>query len=118
MFKSVEYAGFDGNPELKVKAERATAILGEVVRAWRDEVTVRWEPAPPGTAAELELALALALWNAAGAATGRVRGWTFEPEEEGELRSDLRGVWLMLLSSLGGQQMSRLDEMLREPVGA
>ena len=41
MFKSVEYAGFEGQPELKAKADRATAALGGVIRTWRDANTCR-----------------------------------------------------------------------------
>jgi hypothetical protein len=118
MFKSVDYTGVEGNPELRAKAERATAALGDVIRTWREEVAVNWKPAAPDSSAALELGLSLALSNAAGRASGRVRPWTFEPGEEGELRSDLRGVWLNLLALLSTQQMSRLDEILREPAEA
>lgn len=117
MFKKVEYVGFENEPDLKAKAERATEMLGGVMRSWRDDVWVSWKPSPFGSGA-LELALSLTLSNASGTATGRVREWTFESGEEGELRSDLRSVWLKLLSLLGGQQVVRLEEILREPVEA
>jgi len=118
MFKKVEYLGFENEPELKAKAERATGMLADVMRSgWYDEVWVSWKPSPFGSGA-LELALSLALSNASGMAIGRIRDWTFEPGEEGELRSDLRSVWLTLLSLLGTQQVTRLEEILREPVEA
>ncbi|MBA4067007.1 MAG: hypothetical protein C0501_25515 [Isosphaera sp.] len=119
MFKSVEYAGFDGRPELRAKAERLTPVLGEVVKAWRDQVEVTWRPAPPeDSRTALELTLSLALWNAAGSATGAVRRKALEPGEEGDLRSDLRWVWMDLLAVLSDRQMERLDEYLREPLEA
>jgi len=118
MFKTVQYVGLDDKPELKARAQRATELLGGVIRSWRDEVAVDWKAAAPGPAATLELSLSLSLPNASAQATGRVREWTFEPGEDGELRSDLRSVWLDLLSLLGTEQMRRLDEILREPVEA
>ncbi len=57
MFKSVEYVGFENQPELRAKAERAQSLLGEVIRSWRDEVTVWWKPTPAGSSDSLELSL-------------------------------------------------------------
>jgi hypothetical protein len=118
VFKSVEYAGFDGRPDLKAKAERATAALAGEIRRWRDEVRVAWRPAAPNSGADLEVTLALALTTAGGSATGLIQAWAFEPGEEGGLRSALRSVWSDLLALLSDQQMKRLDDFLREPVEA
>jgi hypothetical protein len=116
MFKSVEYTGFDGQPELRALADRATAVLVGVIRSRRDEVQVTWRPDPAASGAVLELTLTLNLWNAADSATGRIHRRDFEPGEEGTLRSNLRDVWSDLLARLSNQQMKRLDEMLREQV--
>ena len=118
MFKSVEYVGFDGRPELKAKAEQATAALGGVIRSWRDEVDVTWRPAPETNPETLELTLALALWNASGSAAGDIRVQGFEPGAELALRADLREVWLNLLGDLSRKQMKRLAEMPLEPAEA
>jgi hypothetical protein len=118
VFKSVEYVGFEDKPELRALAEQATPVLGALIRSWRDEVAVTWRPAPHDSRHLLKLTLSLTLRDSTGSATGGIRNWVFEPGEEGELRSDLREVWLDLLAILSKQQVKRLDEMLREPVEA
>jgi hypothetical protein len=116
VFKSVEYAGFDHKSELRALAERATAVLGGVIRDWRDEVdVVAWRPAARDT---LELRLALALPNAAGNATGGIRPHGFQPGDESLLRMDLREVWLDLLDMLIGQMAARREESFADPVEA
>lgn len=118
MFKSVEYVGFEGQPELKAKAEQATAVLGSVMRSWRDEVLVTWRPAPTSPAGLLELTLALDLPNARGSATGRIRAREFEPGEERYLRMSLTEVWLDLLDLLLAQMAAKREESVTEVVEA
>jgi len=100
MFKSVDYVGFEGKLELLAQAERANLLLAGEIRTWREDVEVVWRPATNDPRATLELTLGLKLPNAAGTGTGNIRKWVFDPGEEGELRSDLRGVWLNLLDVL------------------
>ena len=115
MFKSVDYSAVEGHPDLKAKAERATSVLGGLMRDWRDEVEVSWRPAAPGSDAILELTLALALWNASGSATGAVRRSAFAAGQEVALRLDVREVLLNLSGELSRQQMKRLEEFVFEP---
>jgi hypothetical protein len=118
MFKSVEYAGFDGKPELRALAERATAVLGGLIRSWRDEVEVTWRPATSNSRDALELTLALTLPNATGSTTGRIRQRAFDPDEESLLRMDLREVWLDLLDVLLAQMATRREKSLADLVEA
>jgi len=118
MFKSVEYAGFEGHPELRQLAERASAALGGVIRTWRDEVHVTWRPARPDSDAVLEVTLELSLPNAAGSVTGRIRGRDFEPGEEGYLRMSLADTWLDLLDVLIAQMEANREEWFADPVEA
>jgi hypothetical protein len=116
MFKKVEYVGFEGQPNLRELAERTTAVLGNLIHSWRDEVMVTWRPAPIESGDALELTLGLTLWNAADSATSRIQQRDFAPGEEVTLRSNLREVWSDLLAQLSDQQMKRLDEIRRELV--
>jgi hypothetical protein len=116
VFKSVEYTGFENRPELRATAERLTPVLANEIRRWRDQVSVEWRPGPPDAGTGLDLSLALALWNTSGSATGLVPPETLAHGRDGEIRSDMRGVWLDLLAQLSQQQMERLEEMDREPV--
>ena len=118
MFKSVEYAGFEGKPELKSKAESATDVLGRVIRSsWRGDVEASWRPAQDSRGL-LELSLVLTLPDAAASATGFVTQRAFAPGEESLLRIDLRDIWLDLLDSLIAQVAARTDSSLADPVEA
>jgi hypothetical protein len=117
VFKSVEYAGFDGRPDLKAKAEQLTPVLADEVRsAWRDRVRVLWSPAPadPGS---LNLTLALTIeTGASGSALG-----TFSPKDLADaywLRSRCRDVWGDLLGVLLDEQHKRVEEAFLEPAEA
>jgi hypothetical protein len=118
MFKSVEYAELQNHPDLKAKAERATAALGGVIRSWREAVDVSWRPPASDSGAALELTLALSLPEAAASAAGGIRGRAFEPGEESLLRIDLREVWLNVLDSLIAQVGERVEDSFADPVGA
>lgn len=118
MFKSVEYAGFDGRPELKAKAEQLTPVLADEIRSWRDQVEVTWRPAGPDPASGLELSLSLSLPNGSGGATGHVRARDLAPGEEGWLRSALRGVWMDALDVLIAQMSARREASALDPVEA
>jgi hypothetical protein len=114
MFKSVDDSALLERPELVKLAKQSTDVLAGIIRAWRDEVEVTWRPAPASSGAPLELTLHLDLWNASDSATGFISKHSFEPKEEGSLRSDLRMVWSDLLKGLSDQQMKRLKEMQNE----
>jgi hypothetical protein len=109
MFKKVEYVGFEGNPQLKTKAEQLTPVLAEEIRRWREKVEVRWVPA--GGALELTLSLTLCE-GISGSQTG-----TIEPHdltEEWLVRSRCRDVWSDLLEILSVQLKGRIEEALSE----
>lgn len=118
MFKSVEYVGFDADPDLRAKAERATAALTGVIRSWRDEVAVKWKPAEPDSGALLEVTLALTLPNASGAVTGGLRTRDFDSTLPGALRMPLGDIWMDLLDVLLGQMAARREASLAELVEA
>jgi hypothetical protein len=115
MFKSVEYDGFEGRPDLAAKARHATDVLGGVIRDWRDQLVVTWRP-HSGAGAELELALALDLPEAHMTAAGRISARGFEPGEDAVLRMDVRDVWLDILDRLIAQVATRLDASFATPV--
>jgi hypothetical protein len=114
MFKKVEYAGFDGHPELKAKAEQLTPVLADEIRRWRDDVEVRWAPAP-ADGGGLELTLSLTLTEGiSGSQTG-----TFVPDDLTEawlVRSRCRDVWSDLLWVLSIELDTRIQEALSEPL--
>lgn len=76
MFKTVEYVGFDGQPDLKARAEQLTPVLANGATRWRPDTEVVWSPAP-GAAGSLNVTLSLALPSgAAGSALT-----TFRPKD-------------------------------------
>jgi hypothetical protein len=110
VFKSVEYVGFEDQPDLKAKAERLTPVLANEVRTWRDDVQVRWNP-PANPTGVLDLNLSLTLPNGvSGSATGTFRPTDFE--RESWLASRCRQVWSDLLGVLLRQQDERSKEYL------
>jgi hypothetical protein len=117
MFKSVEYAGFDGQPDLKAKAEQLTTVLANEIRTWRDDVEVRWSPHSDPAAGVLDLTLSLTLENGvSGTQTGTFTMTDFE--RESWLASRCRRVWSDLLGVLLEQQDERIREFLFEPAEA
>lgn len=118
MFKSVEYVGFEGQPDARSAAELCTQILGDVVRSWRDRVSVQWRPLPESSRNLLELTLGLSLSGVDARATGLVRRQSLTHGAAAELRSDLREAWLDVLGEISARQMGQLEAALGEPVVA
>jgi hypothetical protein len=113
MFKTVEYVGFDGHPELRARAEQATRLLGNEITSWRDEVEVVWSPAPGGVG-ELSLALSLALGNGVSAsALGTFGSADFADDDR--VADRCGRVWMDLLGILSRRQMCRVWEAVSEP---
>ncbi len=117
MFKNVEYAGFEGHPELKAKAEQLTPVLANEIRRWQEDVVVQWKPHPNPTAGVLDLTLSLTLPNGVtGAYTGTFTRKDFE--EDWLQRSRCRQVWGDLLGVLLDEQHKRVEESLLETAEA
>lgn len=113
MFKNIEYAGFDGRPELRPRAEIGTALLqDEVSPEWHDAVAVQWRPETVGLGVSVILTTPVGV----GSASGLLRDRDFDPGDEAWLRSRLRRVWLDALDDLLGRRKKVWDEYLREPV--
>lgn len=113
-FKSVEYLGFDGQPDLKAKAEQLTPVLVDEVRRWRELVEVVWSPSPDAGGG-LNLALSLTLPpGVSGTSLGTIRQKDFHGPRP--LRSHCRGVWSDLLGNLSHQLMGRIEASLAEAV--
>ena len=112
MFKSVEYAGFDGRPELRAKAEQAMPLLTRVVRNWDRHVNVTWEayPDPPSGA---ELTLHLTLPAADGTAS---RLLTLHELSDPEVLEDrCRSVWLRTTDAYFEKRKPAWDEIINQP---
>ena len=110
MFKSVEYAGFDGRPELKTKAEQLTPVLAGEIHTWRESVEVRWNP-HPNPDGLLDLTLSLTLPNGvSGSVTGTFRPIDFA--RTSRLASRCGRVW----SNLLGELIQQLDARVMEYV--
>lgn len=113
MFKSVEYVGFEGHPELRATAEQLTPVLSDVVGRSRDEVEVTWSPQPSDPRRNLNLTLARTLPNGvSGSALGTVT--PADLAEEWLTRSSLRDVWSDLLEELSRRLRERVEEGLSE----
>jgi hypothetical protein len=114
MFKSVEYVGLDGKPELEAKARQLTLVLANEIRRWRGDVEVRWAPASDPDGA---LALTLALTLHEGVAA--THSGTFTPDDLSEpwlTRSRCRDVWSDLLEDLSHLLDARIRQGLIETV--
>jgi hypothetical protein len=59
MFKNIEYVGFDGKPELRMRAEELNPVLAGEINTWRDSVEVKWGPAQGSSGLSLSLSLSL-----------------------------------------------------------
>lgn len=113
MFKSVEYVGFEGNPELEAKARHANDVLAGEINTWREDVEVRWSP--PAGGGVLDLALSLTLPNGVSAArAGTLMASDFADEQD--LAWRCRRVWSNLLGILLDKQHRRVLEYFSEPV--
>jgi hypothetical protein len=114
MFKSVEYIGFDEQPELKMRAEQLTLVLASEIHRWREEVGVRWSPDPADPAGTLNTTLSLTLPN--GGVSGSAFGIFSRKDlaEDWRLRSRCRGIWSDLLGGLLKEQDERVKESLIE----
>jgi hypothetical protein len=115
MFKKVEYAGFEGHPELEAKAKQLTPVLAEEIGAWRGSVEVRCNPTQ--IAGAIALTLALTLPNGI---EGEVTG-TFVPTDFASARRlahrCLR-IWSDLLGVLLDKQHQRVEEFILAPAEA
>ncbi|MCE9564708.1 MAG: hypothetical protein K8U57_21965 [Planctomycetes bacterium] len=117
MFKNVEYADFDRQPELEAKARELTPILANEIRTWREDVSVRWSPHKDSSSGVLDLTLSLALPNGvAEMRTGTLLAEDFERERR--LASRCGQVWSDLLGGLIGQLDNRVQEFFLEPAEA
>lgn len=115
MFKSVEYAGFDGRPDLRAEAEQLTPVLADMIGDRRDVIDVRWAP-PADATGVLDLTLRRTLPNGVeGEFTG-----TFVPDDFARprrLRLRCNDVWSDLLGVLLDKQHQRVQELFLEPMG-
>lgn len=113
MFKQVEYVGFENHPELRAMAERATPILADEIRTFRDEVAVEWEcHFEEPSAIELTLTLQLPIGSAT---TSRYLDQTDFQDDE-EFRSCCRKVWWNLLDQIVDQRRVIWDEIIHQTV--
>jgi hypothetical protein len=112
VFKSVEYVGFDGHPELKAKAEEAVATLGREVGTWHDQVEVECE-AYPDNPVGVEMSVTLTL------PIGTGRGTRFLPladfADPSVLASRCGGIWDRTLGSLLEKRKHVWDEIINQP---
>lgn len=115
MFKSVEYAGFDEHPGLKVLAERGTQILSSEMGTWHDSTDVIWE-AYPDTTPALELTVTVTLSIGSGTGTRLVPVSDFADEDR--LRSRCGGTWARALRAILDKRKHVWDEIINQPVGA
>ncbi|MBX9580770.1 MAG: hypothetical protein K2X87_10725 [Gemmataceae bacterium] len=114
MFKKLEYLGFRDHPDLLVLAERATSLLADEIRSWREDVEVTWDAAPQSGSVFLELRLALLDW------TGIVRRLMGSGDfaDERRIRAACRDAWGRLLDKFLARTKDRLTQFLAEPVEA
>lgn len=113
MFKSVEYAGFDGEPELRRLAEQATGLLPAEVESFRNDVRVRWA-ADAGSPDALDLDLTLELSGGTGHAARRIATADFADDDE--LRYHLRRTWTAAARDYLNKRVAAWDEITRQPV--
>jgi hypothetical protein len=113
MFKSVEFRGFEGLPELKKKAEQLTSVLGSQIDHMSHELQVVWNADPTNFTEALTLNLSLILPNGISGSTACTFG-AKDLAEEWRIRSRCRDVWADLLGELIQKQDERLKEYLYE----
>ncbi len=108
MFKQVNYLGFEGQPELRAKAEQSTGVLAGEVHTWRDDVEVRWEPSN-GREKGLDLTLSLALANGVtDSRTGTIA--SRDLDRPFRLANRCNQIWRDLL----GKVIRQLDDRVQE----
>lgn len=112
MFKNVEYAGFDGHPELKSLADRAVAMLASIVRDWDVRIAIELEAyadQPEG----VEIAATLELPAASG------KGSRFLTRNELEntelLESRCRAIWGRTMDGYIERRKPVWDEIVNQP---
>lgn len=115
MFKSVEYAGFDGQPELRRLAELGTELLPGEIQAFRENVHVRWV-AHPGPVPTIELDLRLQLPSAQGRDARTFCTSDFSDIEA--LQSRIRRVWLGATGDYLENRKPAWDALMQEPLEA
>lgn len=112
MFKSVEYAGFADEPDLKAKAEQAVAALAGIVRDRAAQIELELE-ASPNYPRGVEVAVTLDLPAASGRAS------RFLPEAEltdpDLLESRCRLIWDRAMGAYLEQRKPAWDEILKQP---
>lgn len=112
MFKSVEYAGFEGDAELKAKARHANDVLADRIRRWQDEIVVTWYPLGPSGGLKLNLEMTFP-----NGATGAV-ATTFSPSDlSGDrLLRRCRDVWDDLLGVMLLKNGAQIRADVSEPL--
>lgn len=119
MFKSVEYSGFDGLPELKAQAEHANQILGDVIHSWRDDVEVFWEAGTRDRDPAFTLRLSLSQPATTASATGVIQHRDVIAQDRHLLRIAVREVWLDLLDEFIDSLAAKVEASFAEqPVEA
>ena len=117
MFKSVDYAGVAGNPELKAKAEQLTTVLCGEVGGREGEIDVRWSPHPDPRTGVLDLTLSRTLEN--GITATHTGTFTIDDfARDWDLRWRCRRVWDGLLGVLLDKLHRRVTEHYAEPADA
>ncbi len=112
MFKSVEYVGFEDQPELRARAERATAVVAVVIGDWAKHVAIEWE-AYPEKPAGAELTLRLILPTAEG--TGVRFLPTGELADPSVVEDRCRATWLRALDAYFEKRKPAWDEIITQP---
>lgn len=112
MFKKVEHAGFDDEPELKAKADRAVAALAGIVRDWAAQVEIELEVYPDQPRG-VEVTVTLDLPAASGRAS------RFLPEAEltdpDLLEGRCRAIWDRATGAYLERRKPAWDEILNQP---
>lgn len=112
MFKSVQYVGFEGNPDLEAKARHANGVLGDRIRRWQDEIVVTWRPR---AGSGLSLALDMTFPNGAtGAVTTAFPSVDLSDER---LARRCRDVWDDLLGVMLVKNAAQIRVDASEPLG-
>ncbi len=114
MFRSVEYAGFEGRSDLRERAVKATTVLAEELADVAGDCAVGWkyeDRQPSGIGLELDLQLP--------AASGRGERLIPLPAfgDEGELRSQFRRTALVALNDYFAKRRPVWAELSRATVG-
>lgn len=113
MFKQVEYVGFEGQPELRARAETLAPVLAGEIHSWRDDVEVKWSPAPEQPRGSVKLTLSLSLPNG----VSETHSGTIAPADlvnDSRSASRCGRVWYDLLGSVVRQLDRRVEASLLE----